>query len=65
MKLLLNFGMAASGFTNKAYSEEDLTNIDKAQFPSETKITQQPLDIKEVQYEKELHKLNSSTDKFR
>ena len=38
----------ASGSINKAHSEEDLTNIDKAQFALETKINQQPLENKEV-----------------
>ena len=40
--------MAASGSMNKAYSEQDLTNIDKAQFDFETTIKQQPLENKEV-----------------
>ena len=47
MRLLFNVTMAASGSMNKAYSEEDLTNIDKAQFALDTKIKQQPLDNKE------------------
>ena len=62
----------ASGSINKAYSEEDLTNIDKTQFALETKINQEPLEnkevlpeIKETQYENGLHNLNSSKDKFR
>ena len=41
--------MAASGFINRSYSEEDLANIDKAQLPTETKIEQQPsvcIDVK-------------------
>ena len=40
--------MAASVFINKSYSEEDITNIDKAQFALEIKIKQPPLKSTEV-----------------
>ena len=50
MRLLLNIAMAASGFINKSYSKEELSNINICQFPTtETKVEQQPsvsIDVK-------------------